>query len=306
MRRIVCIGNMTNDIILRVNELPKLDDVAYVNNYTKCMGGRGAIVAIALASLHSNCSYITSIPDNQIALKYCDFLKENGVNINGVFTDHNCQEMYEVYIAVTKTEENCISFFKPANLNFIFTEEQKKVCEKGEIFYFSTHYKKFNIEILEYLKNSEIENKKIIHNISNYFFSSNEYINMMLETSNILIGNSLEMNELIEKLNFQNTESLLKTYPNIKTVFVTHGKEGSEIYSQQQKEFVIAKDAESTSPVGAGDSYSAGIVYGISNGWTNIECANFASELAAISVESTTSYPDLVKVKKLRKVLEDR
>ena len=63
---------------------------------------------------------------------------------------------------------------------------------------------------------------------------------------------------------------------------------------------VAANEALSTSPVGTGDSYSAGIVYGISQNWSYSDCAKFASELAAISVESHTSYPNIEKVKELK------
>ena len=88
-KKIVCIGNMTHDILLRVDDLPKIDDVGYVYDNTKCMGGRGAIVAISLSSLGCNCSYFTSIPNNPDAKKYLNFLRENGVNIYGIYYDEN-------------------------------------------------------------------------------------------------------------------------------------------------------------------------------------------------------------------------
>ncbi len=62
-KQIVCVGNMTYDILLTVGDLPKIEGVGYVYDNTKCMGGRGAIVALALSSLVFNCSYFTSIPN---------------------------------------------------------------------------------------------------------------------------------------------------------------------------------------------------------------------------------------------------
>ena len=74
-KQIVCVGNMTHDILLRVEDLPKIDDVGYVYDNTKCMGGRGAIVALTLSSLGCNCSYFTSIPNNPNAKNISNFYK---------------------------------------------------------------------------------------------------------------------------------------------------------------------------------------------------------------------------------------
>lgn len=296
-KKIVCIGNMTHDILLRVEELPKLDDVGYVYDNTKCMGGRGAIVALVLSNLGCSCSYFTSIPKNATAKKYLSLLQNNGVNIDGVYYDEQCADMYEVYVAITKKEENCISFFKPADLMFKVTQKQKEICYESDIFYFSTHKKDYNLELLNFL-----ENKFIIHNISSYFLNSESYLNTMLQKSNILIGNEDEIKFLKNKLKITDLRVLFKYYPLLSAIFVTYGKEGSKIfYGDGNIELITADEALSNSPVGAGDSYSAGIVYGISKNWSYRDCAIFASKIAAISVGSNTSYPNIDDVKKLRK-----
>ena len=297
-KQIVCVGNMTHDILLRVEDLPKIDDVGYVYDNTKCMGGRGAIVALTLAALGCNCSYFTSIPNNLNTKKYLEFLQDNGVNIDGIYYDNSCEEMYEVFVAITKKEENCISFFKPANLEFKITEQQKKICDNSDIIYFSTHQKKYNLELLNMTNQ---KNKTIIHNVSSYFINSELYLNTMIQKSNILIGNEDEINALKCKLQIDDLRLLFRINPILSAIFVTYGKLGSKIfYNDGYIEMVAANEALSTSPVGAGDSYSAGIVYGISQNWSYSDCARFASELAAISVESQTSYPNIEKVKELK------
>lgn len=303
-KKIVCVGNMTHDILLRVDDLPKIDDVGYVYDNTKCMGGRGAIVAITLSSLGCNCSYFTSIPNNIDAKKYLSFMQENGVNIDGIYYDEKCNEMYEVFVAITKKEENCISFFKPANLEFKVTEKQKQLCFESDIFYFSTHQKKYNLELLNMI---DEKNRIIIHNVSSYFLNSELYLKTMMQKSNVLIGNEDEINALKNKLQIEDLRLLFKINSNLSAIFVTYGKFGSKIfYNNGCIDIVAANEAIANSPVGAGDSYSAGIVYGISQNWSYSDCARFASELAAISVASNTSYPDIEQVKKLRKLNSER
>lgn len=262
------------------------------------MGGRGAIVAISLSSLGCDCSYFTSIPNNPNAKKYLNFLQKNGVNIDGIYYDENCEEMYEVFVVITKKEENCISFFKPANLEFKVTQEQKQICYESNIFYFSTHQKKYNLELLNMIDG---ENNIIIHNVSSYFLNSELYLKTMIQKSNVLIGNEDEITTLKNKLQIEDLRLLFKINPNLSAIFVTYGKVGSKIfYNNGYIEMVAADEALANSPVGAGDSYSAGIVYGISQNWSYSDCARFASELAAISVESHTSYPNIEKLKLLK------
>lgn len=267
-------------------------------------GGRGVIVAITLSSLGAYCSYFTSIPDNPDAKKYLNFLQQNGVNIEGIYYDENCDEMYEVFVAITKKEENCISFFKPADLEFKVTQEQKQICGESDIFYFSTHQKKYNLELLNMI---DEKNKIIIHNVSSYFLNSELYLKTMIQKSNILIGNEDEINTLKNKIQIEDLRLLFRINPNLSAIFVTYGKVGSKIfYNDGYIEMVAADEALANSPVGAGDSYSAGIVYGISQNWSYSDCARFASELAAISVESNTSYPDIEKVKLLKETNKGR
>lgn len=159
------------------------------------------------------------------------------------------------------------------------------------------------------LERIDEKEKCIIHNVGNYFLSSDEYVETMLRKSKILIGNSDEFDELLIKLKLKNPKELFELNQNLNTLFVTLGKEGSQIYDHLGNVLNIPADkAVSTSPVGAGDSYSAGIVYGVENGWTRERSARFASKIASISVESLTSYPDLEKIKNLihNKSFEER
>ena len=122
----------------------------------------------------------------------------------------------------------------------------------------------------------------------------------MIQKSKILIGNNDEFGELLTKLKLRSPKELFGLNQNLNTVFITQGKEGSQIYDHSGNVIVVpAEKAVSTSPVGAGDSYSAGIVYGVKNGWTREKSARFASKIAAISVESLTSYPDIGKIRDL-------
>ena len=286
-----CIGNVTQDKLLHIDSIPELDDVAYVNGSIECMGGRGAIVALALGRLGVSTSLITSMSNDSVARDYLELLQENNVDISSVAIDSNAESLFKVIVAISKEQENCISFFEPSNINFSATPSQLDTVNDSDIVYFSTHKRSFNETILSSIKN---DSAKVIHNISSYFLQSKEYVSLMLDRSNILIGNELEMRALLESTNCSSPQDLFNYSPNLETIYATQGDAGSCIYSKDSTpHFVEAQGSESVSPVGAGDAYAAGVIYGIANRWSNIRCAEFASKVASISVESVTSYPDL-------------
>lgn len=286
-----CIGNVTQDKLLHIGSIPELDDVAYVNGSIECMGGRGAIVALALGRLGVSTSLITSMSNDSVARDYLEFLQENNVDISSVAIDNNAESLFKVIVAISKEQENCISFFEPSNINFSATPSQLDTVNDSDIVYFSTHKRSFNETILSSIKN---DSAKVIHNISSYFLQSKKYVSLMLDRSNILIGNELEMRVLLDSTNCSSPQDLFNYSPNLETIYATQGDAGSCIYSKDSTPcFVEAQDSESVSPVGAGDAYAAGVIYGIANGWSNIRCAEFASKVASISVGSATSYPDL-------------
>lgn len=286
-----CVGNITQDKLLRVDSIPELDDVAYVNESVECMGGRGAIVALALGRLGISTSLVTAVSNDSIARNYLEFLQENNVDVSSVAIDNSAGSLFKVIVAISKEQENCISFFEPSNINFSSTPGQLDTVNDSDIVYFSTHKRSFNESMLSSIKN---DSTKVIHNISSYFLQSKEYVSLMLNRSNILIGNELETSALLKSADCSSPQDLFNYYSNLETIYATQGDAGSWIYSKDSRPcFVEAQGSESVSPVGAGDAYAAGVIYGIANGWSNIRCAEFASKVASISVGSATSYPDL-------------
>ena len=79
LKRISCIGNITDDTLLSVASLPELDDNAYVNKGIYCLGGRGGVVALTLAQMTEKVELVTFIPDSEQAYAAQDFLGQPGV-----------------------------------------------------------------------------------------------------------------------------------------------------------------------------------------------------------------------------------
>lgn len=297
--KVACVGNITDDQLLQLDDIPELDDVAYVKDCVRCMGGRGAIVALILGRTHVSTSLVTTMPKISRSYEYINFLKQNNVYIDTINLSDTADSLYEVIIAISREQRNCISFFKPTKILFEVSEIQKQVVKNADIVYFSTHKKTFNKMLLE---EADLASNYIVHNVSSYFLQDNEYINLMLQKSNVFIFNELEADALLDALKIKEIAQLFTVAPKLDRIFATKGERGSIVYEKGGTCIPIdVSPAVAVSPVGAGDAYSAGILYGLSQKWSSSCCALFASELAGISVESDTSYPDLNRLDELVK-----
>jgi adenosine kinase len=75
--------------------------------------------------------------------------------------------------------------------------------------------------------------------------------------------------------------------PQLKGIVITLGSKGSRVYTGGiTAEIPVVPAAQLVDPTGCGDSYRAGLLYGISRGWTLIESARLAGVLGALKIAS--------------------
>ena len=71
----------------------------------------------------------------------------------------------------------------------------------------------------------------------------------------------------------------------LEALIVTRGEKGSEIYTKGQRIEIPAVQAEAVlDPTGCGDAYRAGLLFGITNGWSWETTGRLASLLGAIKI----------------------
>lgn len=157
------------------------------------------------------------------------------------------------------------------------------------IVYFTSHDVTASLTILHKLK---IADKTIIVNISSYMINNDDYLSQIKEKANVLIGNSLEFNSLCNKLNISHPSELYKYFSCLNKIYLTKGEEGAIcITSSLDLKSMSAHRVEVCAPVGIGDAFAAGILYGEVNGLTEEQSMNYGIKLAAISIQSETSCP---------------
>lgn len=288
-KTIACIGNLTRDYLFWVDKLPELDDVSTVRNYRECFGGRGAIVTCILSALGCSTNLINTIPNSELeSLK--DFFNSRKGSISSIEIDEKANNYNKVFVTIGKHEENCTSLYFSGDCNKIVpTQRQYSIIDKAEFVYFTSHEIVTSIEIL---KSININKHCVIVNISSYMLKSYEYLKLLLEKAEIIIGNQLEFKTLLSELGISLYVDIFKHFERLRYFIVTLGADGVYFHSRENVEIRLpALKALVKTPVGIGDAFVSGIIYGEFHGLSPDMSLKIGLKLAAVSIESEESCP---------------
>jgi len=133
-------------------------------------------------------------------------------------------------------------------------------------------------------------------------FPKNILLNI-LEKSEILIGNSFEINQVMKKTGLDE-QNILKV---VKTIIKTKGSEGSELIYKSESgkifrvEIPIAKAEKIIDTTGAGDGYRAGILTGLILDMTLLDSCRLGSIVGSFVVETSGAQTQTYDIKDVRK-----
>ena len=116
----------------------------------------------------------------------------------------------------------------------------------------------------------------------------------------ILIANDYEINLILKKFGWTKKKLIDK----VKTLIITRGIKGSEIYHKNKIYRIAAvKSKKIIDPVGAGDAYRAGLIKGLIMDWPAQKIGRFASLVAFYAVGGLGAQSHKFKWSDLRKKL---
>ncbi|XP_030080268.1 ankyrin repeat domain-containing protein 12-like isoform X4 [Drosophila hydei] len=81
---VLVFGSSNIDYIMYVNELPKTGETVFAMHRERCYGGKGANQCVAAAKLGANCALISKLGDDELGVKYLEYLTKLGINVEHV------------------------------------------------------------------------------------------------------------------------------------------------------------------------------------------------------------------------------
>ncbi|MPM52608.1 Pseudouridine kinase [bioreactor metagenome] len=92
----------------------------------------------------------------------------------------------------------------------------------------------------------------------------------------------------------------------LRHIFITRGKQGAYYQNSAEKGYVPSFKVTIQNATGAGDAFTAGVVYGALKGYSLKQTARFANALSAIALTSASAVSPLVSIDLVNAYLEKR
>lgn len=272
--RVTCIGKLNVDIFYKVDNL-KVNQNHVSNELEISVGGKATNVSVALSKLGVNSYLIARTGKDEFGTFAIQKLKEFGVTPLLVISE----KTGITFIVIDKKGNNTMFNYLGANEE-LCTEDilkHENIITKSDIVFFQAGV---DSQVLEYLK-------KINENI---FVELTEPI--APEILNDI--KYVSLNE-IEAIKITGEKDLKKALSKIISMGVNHiflklGGKGSIYYSNTTEIFCEAFHIDPIDTTGAGDAFSAGIIYALLNKFSIKESLRFANACGALSClkEGTT------------------
>ncbi len=257
MRKIIGIGETILDVIFKNNQPSRA-----------VPGGSTFNTLVSLGRLGAPVSFISEVGKDMVGDIILDFMQENGIGTE------NLDIFYEGKTPVSLAfldEDNDAKYmfysqFPPNRLNFVWPRIDKDdIIVFGSYFALNPLLRDKVCELIQYAK----ERKAIIYYDPNFRAAhAHEAVKLMpsllenLEYADLVKGSNDDFNTLFR------ISDPARVYTNhiefyCPNFICTLGGKGAELFCKQGHKHFDTKEIEAVSTIGAGDSFNAGILFGL-------------------------------------------
>lgn len=292
------IGRLCID--LNANEINRpMEDTL---TFTKYVGGSPANICIGMARMGMKTSFIGKVSDDQMGRFIVRYLESNGVDTSGVTTDKTGATTGLAFTEIKSPEDCSILMYRSdaADLKLAPREVDEALIASSKVLLVSgTALAKSPSReaVLLALRYARKHGTKVVFDIDYrpYSWENEEetaiYYHAAAEKSDIIIGTreEFDMLECFDGNTLRSDEGTAAQWfgCHAEIVVIKHGKEGSIAYEKDgsaHRETIFP--AEVVKTFGAGDSYAAGFLYGLMQGWDISRSMEFGSAAASIVISS--------------------
>ncbi|MGB9795346.1 carbohydrate kinase family protein [Fervidobacterium gondwanense] len=280
-----CVGKVNVDIFYSVDEI-KINNNHVSDSTAFSLGGKAANVSVALRKLGIQTNLVSAIGDDEFGDFVLSKLRDYGVS--PLVSRKSGTKTGFTFIVVDRYGNN--TMFNYLGANALLTVEDLQIYEadllSSEIIFYQSG---LGPELLVYLK--RLKRKVFV-----------EYTEPL--PSELLAGVefvSLNEEEALRVTNTQAVDDAINSLLSlgIRNVFIKLGSKGSLYVSKTKRVFSDAYKVNVIDTTGAGDSFSAGCIYGILNNFSEEETLRFANKCGAITCTrkgTTEAFPTLSEV----------
>ena len=284
MSRIVVIGSINTDVVVRSSQLPSAGQTVMGHSFMTTGGGKGANQAVAAARLGADVSLIARIGSDAFGEMSIENFKKEKINIDNIYTDSDAPSGV-AFIVVDDRGENIIVVAPGANatLNEKDIQDAEDVIERAGIVLFQLEIPMRTVA--EGIRLAKKHNRIVMLNPA----PAASIPEQVLHSVDIITPNQTEALTLTgiavnDEVTAQQACDVLHD-KGILTAIITMGEQGAYISSGSYKGLVPGFNAgKVVDTVAAGDTFCAGLAVAIAEGKSLQLAVQFANAAAALSV----------------------
>ncbi|MBI3980928.1 ribokinase [Candidatus Microgenomates bacterium] len=298
--KVSVVGGLTMDLSYYLNKWPKVGQAVQATDYKLEPGGKGLNLATGLSRLGLEVIIIASLGNDDFSRKIIKVLNEEKINSQNVFQFSDTRTDLIGIIVGPDGQPGFIGVTNASGkLSVENIQSKRDAVKSGSVL--GVNQEVSSITAKASLKLAKEENVITVFNPAppdNFDFS-------VLPFVDYLVLNDWEAKYILQKPN-DSLENLAQEFfeKGAKNVCITLGENGSLFFNSQGVVKLGIYQIEEKDATGAGDSFSAGLIYGLVNNFEKGKLFNFASAcgaLACTKLGSRSSMPTLKEIEDFMK-----
>ena len=304
MKKALVIGSLNMDMTVKVEELPKLGETIFGDDFYESCGGKGANQAVAISKLGMETEMIGMVGKDSQGEKLIQNLVDNGVKADNVIKSDELTG--RAIITVDKNGDNNIIVIAGSNFKITENDIQNKinVIAENDVVILQNE---IPLSVVEFclLKAKELGKITVFNpapatKLNDRIFHNTDY----------LILNETEMEEIFEiKISDEGyIEKMLckKEENGIKNIILTLGDNGSVLFSEDDNiKKYDAYEVKAIDTTAAGDSFIGAFTMKICETGDADKAIKYATAVSAIVVTRQGAQDSIPTREEIEKFIEE-
>lgn len=272
-------GAVVNDIIPKDSNIGKIDI---------CFGGVGRNIVDNLSRLINDIRFISVFGDDPYSYHLMKKLSDNNVDISeSIFLKNSTLSMYIAILDKYNDMEVAVADMDNiSHIDYDFIVSKSSIIENSSILVMDTNLEEESLKYITDIVNDN--NTKIVVDLVST--TKAKKIKGILDKVYALKANKLELEVIVgKKINTDEdvvkaTDILLSK--GVKNIFITLGARGVYYKNDKTSGFIKTMKTNVVNATGAGDSFVAGIVYGLSKEYSIKDITLYAISMSYLTIQS--------------------
>ncbi len=308
MNNIYVLGSMNMDMVLKVNNMPKVGETILANSMDKIPGGKGANQAVAAKRSGAQVYMVSKVGQDENGLILTKELQRDDINTDYIFKDEK-EPTGVAIINVDHSGNNSIIVVSGANMTINHEEIKRteKLISRCDIVI--AQFETPEDMTIEAFKLAKSYGKVTLLNPA----PAKKINEELLKYTDIIVPNETEAFVLtgVEVSDLSSAKNAAAKFLDrgVKWVIITLGEKGAAVISKDFSEVVPAYKVNAIDTTAAGDSFIGGFGSKLNiNELTKenvINAVKFGNKVSSIAVQRKGAQPSIPYLKEVMEIYEE-